>query len=503
MKLAAASIFCDNMVLQRGKKVAVWGTAESGSLITVEVNGISVTAVAGQNKWRVDIPPMEACTGCEMRIKDDKGGLLVFKNIAFGEVWIAGGQSNMEMAMYADADFEEAKRQANFSDIRFYDVPRVSYEGQMEDEDYSEYGIWRSLTPEDIEYFSAAGHYFAKMLHEKLNVPVGIVGCNWGGSPAAAWTDESYLKGELECYLQDNEEVQRDLDPDEYIRGFKAERQRMNSPESKKATRDMMKTPMLKPMEFKIPFDEAKMRVYMNGPYSPFRACGLYHTMLEKIMPYTAAGVIWYQGEADTNRAGIYDKMFGEMIRCWRYGWNDELPFLFVQLAPFGSFAISRGDTFIPIRAMQEKVSKTVPNTFMACIMDVGMEFDIHPKKKRPVGERLALLALGKVYGKDILCESPEAVSISKENGALKIAFGNSGEGLHVVGDKVNAIELLIDGKPAEDYTAEVEGSQLYVKCPYITEKTEAELRFAWAGYCEVNLYNSAGLPAKPFVLHS
>jgi len=503
MELAAASIFKDNMVLQRGKEVAVWGSAESGSLVTVEINGVSAAATAVQSKWMVKLPPMEACTGCEMRIKDDKGGLLVFGNVALGEVWIAGGQSNMEMAMYADADFEEAKRQADFSDIRFYDVPKVSYEGQMEDEDYFEYGIWRSLTPDDIEYFSAVGHHFAKVLYEKLNVPVGIVGCNWGGSPAAAWTDESYLTGELECYLRDNEEALKGLDFDEYARNFKAERRRVSTPEAKKASREMMKTPVLKPLELKFPFDESKMLVYMNGPYSPFRSCGLYHTMLEKIMPYTAAGVIWYQGEADTNRADIYDKMFGTMIRCWRDGWNEELPFLFVQLAPLGTFAVSKGETFVPIRAMQEKVSKTVPKAYMACIMDAGMEFDIHPKKKKPVGERLALLALGKVYGKDILCESPEAVGISKENGAIKVTFDNAGEGLYVSGEKINAVELYIDGKPEDDYTAKAEGSQLLIKNPRITENTKVELRFAWVGYCEVNLYNSAGLPAKPFVLCS
>jgi sialate O-acetylesterase len=502
MTLSVAMIFGNNMVLQRNKKIVVWGEAESGSSITVKLNGVTASVTAVEGKWKAELPPMEACTGCEMHIEDDKGQSIELKNVAIGEVWIAGGQSNMEMGMYADADFEEAKKEANNPNIRFFDYPRVSYDGQMDAEDYSDFGFWRTLTEEDIEFFSAVGHYFAKMLYNELDVPVGIVGCNWGGSPAAAWMDESYLTGELECYLKDNEEVLENLDMDRYVKDFLTERARMNSPEAKEAMKKMMKTPMLKPMEFNFQFDESKMREFMNGPYSPFRASGLYHTMLEKIMPYTAAGVIWYQGEADTHRANLYDKLFGEMIRCWRDGWNDEnLPFLFVQLAPFEALIASNCQSFVPVREMQEKVSKTVPNSYMACIMDVGMEFDIHPKKKKPVGERLALLALANVYDRDILCESPEAVGMQKTDGSVVVEFEYTGEGLYIDGDKINALELYVDGGSVDEFTASVDGSKVRIDSPYITGEANVEVRFAWVDYCVVNLYNSAGLPAKPFVL--
>lgn len=501
MTLLVAKIFSDNMVLQRGKKIAVWGEAETGSTVAVKLNGFIASATAEANKWLVELPAMEACFDCDMQIEDDKGQSITIKNVAIGEVWIAGGQSNMEMGMYADADFEEAKKDADYPNIRFFDYPRVSYEGQLEDEDYSEYGFWRTLTPDDIEYFSAAGHYFAKVLHKELDVPIGIVGCNWGGSPAATWMDESYLTGELECYLRDNEEVLANLDWDAYKKEFFESRARMSSPEAKEGMKNMMKTPRLKPMEFNFTIDENKMREYMNGPYSPFRACGLYSTMLKKIMPYTVAGVIWYQGEADTHRAELYGKLFGEMIRCWREGWNDDFPFLFVQLAPFNALEASNCQSFVPVREQQEKVSKTVPNTYMACIMDVGMEFDIHPKKKKPVGERLALLALGHIYGKDILCESPEAVNMKKADGRLEIDFDHAGEGLYVQDDMINALELYVEGERVEDFTSAVDGSQLRIESSEVTEDANVEVRFAWVDFCVDNLYNSAGLPAKPFVL--
>jgi len=503
MELSVAKIFGDNMVLQRGKKIAVWGAAESGSNVTVRLKDKEVNTTAEDNKWMVELPPMEACTGCELQVKDEKGNSITIKNVAIGEVWVASGQSNMEMPMYADADYEDAKNDADYPDIRFFDYPRVSYEGQLDDEDYSEYGFWRTLTKDDIDYFSAVGHYFAKVLHKDLKVPVGIVGCNWGGSPAAAWMHESYLTGDLECYMKDNEEVLKDLDWDSYLKDFKADRERQTSPQGREFYRNMMKTPMLKPMKFEFKIDEKKMKQYMNGPYSPFRAAGLYHTMLEKIIPYTIAGVIWYQGEADTHRAHLYDKLFGEMIRCWREAWNDDFPFLFVQLAPFKALEASNCDSFVPIRAMQEKVSKTVPNAYMACIMDVGMEYDIHPKKKKPVGERLALLALGKVYGRDILCESPEAVDIKKSKGSLTVTFDHAGEGLHVEGDRIDSLELFVDGKQIDDFAVNVDGSKLRIDSSLIDEDSSVELRFAWVDYCVDNLYNSAGLPAKPFVLRS
>ena len=113
MTLSVAMIFGNNMVLQRNKKIVVWGEAESGSSITVKLNGVTASVTAVEGKWKAELPPMEACTGCEMHIEDDKGQSIELKNVAIGEVWIAGGQSNMEMGMYADADFEEAKKEAN------------------------------------------------------------------------------------------------------------------------------------------------------------------------------------------------------------------------------------------------------------------------------------------------------------------------------------------------------------------------------------------------------
>ncbi|MCL6601263.1 MAG: sialate O-acetylesterase [Paenibacillus sp.] len=234
------------------------------------------------------------------------------------------------------------------------------------------------------------------------------------------------------------------------------------------------------------------------GPKHYNRPNGLYHTMVKEIAGYTVQGVIWYQGEADAPKASLYDKLFTALIECWRETWKDELPFLFVQLAPFRDIEC-KGEGFLYIRKQQEKVSKYVQKAYMASIMDVGMEYDVHPKLKRPVGERLALLALGKVYGHNILCEAPEVDQVMKEGNSIRITFHHAGEQLVVNGDKLNGLQVSTAERPVP-YTTEVKANNLVIILDEeITSLETINIRFACSDYEEVNLYNSADLPAKPF----
>ena len=146
-------------------------------------------------------------------------------------------------------------------------------------------------------------------------------------------------------------------------------------------------------------------RRYHLAPFSAFRPCGLYATMLCSIAPYTVSGVLWYQGESDTDNADIYDELIGAMIRCWRDLWGEELPFFMVQLAPF-EYMVEALD-FVPIRASQERICKQQEKVWLVCAMDAGMRYDIHPKDKRPIGERLALQVLSKQYGVVLEADSP------------------------------------------------------------------------------------------------
>lgn len=208
--------------------------------------------------------------------------------------------------------------------------------------------------------------------------------------------------------------------------------------------------------------------------------------------------MLWYQGENDETHADIYDVVLKNLIRCWRDLWREELPFLIVQLAPFEYWTEEGRMIFPTIREKQEWVSNHVPEVWMASIMDVGMKKDIHPKQKKPVGERLALLAEGHVYGKHMLCDAPECVDMVVDHEKVTLTFANAGDGLKVSGNMLQAAELLVDGKQVEEFSFGVHQNLLEIRSEEI-RKEEVEIRFARKDYCEVNLFNSIGLPAKPF----
>ena len=207
--------------------------------------------------------------------------------------------------------------------------------------------------------------------------------------------------------------------------------------------------------------------------------------------------MLWYQGESDDTHAELYDEMLSLLIANWRDLWHEEIAFLMVQLAPFRAWLEDKGDAYPILRQRQAWAAERIPKVWLASSSDAGMEWDIHPKRKRPIGERLALLALGHIYGQALLCDAPELEGAAWADGTLTISFQH-GEGLvlqtpegkRATEGTVNA--LLVDGQPA---SGEIAGHQLRIKCP---EKPR-HIAFAWTGYYQVNLYNAAGIPAKPF----
>jgi len=493
------------MVLQREKPIRIWGTSQVDQTIHIYIDNNKVGSTrAALGDWQLYLPAMEAARGLEIKITGDaQNDELIFKNVAIGEVWIAGGQSNMEFALEFDAEAKKVIPQANNPDIRYYDCPKVKFEGQENEDDYSQVGFWRGLTPQNAPFYSAVGFYFASKLYERYQVPIGIVGCNWGGTTAAAWLDERYLvdDAELSVYWQEYQQGLEKLDLEKYVEDEKKARQSMQSPMMVSIMRKIQKGslgPVLKLLVLAGMKSMAK-NAPVIGPHSEYRPGGLYHLMLKKIAGFSARGVIWYQGEADDLKAGIYARLFAAMIRCWRDALQDELPFLFVQLAPWESWLILSAVNYHIIREQQDLVSRTVPGAHMVSIMDYGEKDDIHPKHKRPVGERLALLARGNVYGEDILCEAPEAQAARFENGDLVIPFLYTGNGLFIKGKSLESLELIADGKKFEPIKVSITPSSVRVQVTGLSFAKELEIRFAYRNFAEVNLYNSADLPAKPF----
>lgn len=501
-----ANIFQNGMVLQRRKPIRLWGESDCAQTVSVVLDGRTIAeGIEVDDAFSIELPPQEAAFDVKLSIEGTCDSLTL-ERVDVGEVWIAGGQSNMEFLMRYDAEGPEQIRAANDPHLRFYDVGEYTFEGERaktHKDNCEAWDRWLAYTPANAEYFSAVGTYFALQLREHLGVPVAIVGCNWGGTTASAWTDASYLEADpaLVPYLDEYAEATKDLDMDAYLKAQEEAQEFLDSPQMVAAMRGAMYGHLglwdyVKAIPILVKIFGKSVPV---GPRSQNAPGCLYRSMVSQIAGFSSRGVIWYQGESDDQKAEVYGNLLTAMISCWRDAWKDDLPFLFVQLAPFGSWLGNTGEKYPVVRSQQELVSKTVPDAYMASIMDAGMKDDIHPKQKRPVGERLALLARGKVYGEDILCDAPEYAGHNVVDGAVAIRFAHVGEGLCIKGGALSALDLTVDGRNVKSFSASVTGDTLTVASSKISSGSVVGVSYAQVGYCVANLYNSACLCAKPF----
>lgn len=499
-----ASIFSDGAVLQRHQAVSVFGTGSEGERVTVTLGCRSAECTVHQGRWLAKLPAMEAAQDLVLTAVCG-GEVRTAQDVAVGEVWVAGGQSNMEFWLRNDAERDTVIPTANDPLLRFFDMPRVSYAGQEQDISFAEYGVWRAFTPQEAEWFSAVGAYFGMALRKALGVPVAIVGCNCGATSASCWLAEEYLDGDpaLAFYRESYEKTLKTLDLERYTRDFR-ERQAMGQTERMRDLDRRMARGEIPPEEISrvmagLTPRQMELLNLPVGPLAPTRPFALYHNMVRKLAPYTAKGVIWYQGEADEVLPEQYAKLFGKMVRCWRDTWGQELPFLTTQLAPFGHWLASTGAAFPALRAQQRLAADTIPGVWLASIMDAGMEEDIHPKNKRPAGERLALLARGKVYGETgLLCEAPRPKTYEHSGAALTLHFASAGEGLRCAAPMPTGLEVLADGAPVA-CAAELCGDRLVLRAEALGKAKEIWVNYAQMPYLQVDLYNSASLPAEPF----
>ncbi len=427
-------MFSDHMMLQVEKPVRVFGTGDPGKIIRIcllnangQIETETCSACGEDGQFLVVLPAPEAGIDRKMIISSDEETVEI-SDVAVGEVWLAGGQSNMEYLMHTDAEKEqEIRRISSFTTeerrkIRFFGYPEISFEGMEKLVDLSSFGKWRCLSEADLPYFSAVGYYFQMKLRTEKDVPVGILACNWGGTRACCWVpEETIRKAGAEVWIDEYRDgLQKIKDLSAVQEAYmKSPMNVLSDPSKSSPMNDAILFPGLsKAMQERaaaMTADADAMETYMAlTPMHPWRPCGLYEHMLKKVAPYTVRGVIWYQGCSDESHADHYADLMHALILKWREDFQDpSLPFYQVQLAPFGSWLGNSGDNYPAVRNAQEKVSDLTSDTWLASIGDAGMMYDIHPKHKRKPGERLGLLALRHTYGLEISADAPRAKSLS------------------------------------------------------------------------------------------
>ncbi|MEM8671751.1 MAG: sialate O-acetylesterase [Planctomycetota bacterium] len=482
--LQLASLFTDGMVLQQGAPVRIWGTAAPLEKVHIEFAGQShETNAAKDGSWMIVLKPLPIHRAPLQLTVDSTEKKLVRKNILVGEVWLAGGQSNMKTGMQAYKQVTQSDMDASAdSELRFITIPKVG--PRLEEE-----GVWFEASPESVRTFSATSYYFAKALREQLDVPVGVIVCASGGSPAEAWMSRGTLQshpelnrivkafdGHCERAFQDRADYIRQLNA--YTEASKEYRKR------KKAALSEGSEPPPKPKE-------------VIGWDYPKRPGGLYEEMLKKTIPYTVKGVIWYQGEnnANANAGAQYRLVFSQLIEEWRKDFNDPaLPFYFVQLPNLDRKNREHRIAWTEVRDSQQWVADNVENTGMAVLVDGGHRTNIHPPSKDKAGQRLSLLALKNVYGKSVRADAPRLIEGKPDGRAVVLRFNEPVELRAGDGD---AFEVCGADKVFFPAVATTRGETIVVSSSNVTEPSF--VRYGWDEWFTPVIYGETEIPVGPF----
>ena len=531
-----AAVFSDHMVLQRNKYISIFGEAADGALITAclfDHNGLLLSknsAISEKGRWLIELEPQKAQTNCLLKITNENK-VLTFSDIAIGEVWLAGGQSNMEFELQncTEGPAELADKSAG-KNVRFYYTNKIAWmdEAFFEAERKTAWQTWDS--PEK-KAWSAVAYFFAKKLAEDLGCTVGLIGCNWGGTSASAWMRREYLEEDrdLNTYLSDYAQATKGKSIEQQCKEFDA-----YEIENAKWQQGFSK---LWEKDHNLTWEAAEKILGKNpwpGPAScknPYRPTGLYDCMLARIIPYTLKGVLWYQGESDDHKPLFYAKLFTALIENWRNDFNDpDLPFIFVQL-PVHRYEADPDYKHWPlIREGQAKVHASVRNAWLTGAFDLGQFSDIHPRAKKEVGLRMEKNALANVYN---LIPSVDAAAPQiegchplydgdKDCGQILLTFSNAPTGFEVredkirleeykkmeanqgitVGDDFTGFEVAgSDGlwQPAEFAFGGTDGKQNTIILCSKKVRRPVAARYGWYNYGPVTIYGKNGLPLCPF----
>jgi sialate O-acetylesterase len=425
------------MVLQQKSSVKIWGWAAPAEKVIIKTSWDNKTYEATTSngaKWLSTIQTPTA--GGPYQITISGSNTLVLEDVLIGEVWVCGGQSNMEWSgdQNLKETLDEAPNATNTAIHFFYvakstsDFPQDNLEGK-----------WMVCSPEEMKHFSAIGYFFGKNLNQILNCPMGLINSNWGGTPAETWTPE---------YVINQDAI--------------------------------------------IKKGADSLTAADGWPHITSKA---YNAMIFPLTNYSIAGVIWYQGESNTNTHFAYEKLFTGMIDAWRHHWNQNFPFYFVQIAPF---TYGNKNVGALLREAQTKAANH-HGTGMVVITDLIPDTtNIHPTRKIEVAKRLSDLALNKTYGyTTIPCQSPIYQSHTIDKDKISIQFNNANNGLMAKGDIITSFEIASEDKIFFPAQAKIIGNTIVVSNKNI--KNPVAVRFAFNNTAMPNLFNKEGLPVNLF----
>jgi sialate O-acetylesterase len=606
-------IFNDNMVLQRGKRNTIWGWSDPGDTVQVQVGDNTESAVAQpDHRWHVSIQPPPP--GGPYTIKIHGHQTIEIHNVLVGDVWLCGGQSNMEFQLRGALNGDQEVKEAHHPDIRYFTVGTQSAYQQVN----TISGSWRVVSAETAGRLSAVAYYFARRVQQDIHIPIGLVIDAVGGTPAEAWTSAAALHPlkDFNIPLAEVDRFAAKGGPeygnyvmhwyDEYDIGLKEHwadlrestsewktvsipggfaelgvpetpavawfKREVTLPDPMPTGRTMLFLGSIERMDtvyingkltggsawvenprvYNIPPDVLKsgkntitIRVLKTKPQGGFLAkpedirltlpdntiiplagqwkgrlsvdarpphplptsyenwpvmpSVLYEGMLAPITPLSITGAVWYQGEANSERAYEYRKVLPTMIADWRQAFRQgNFPFYIVSLPAFKPRSpLPVDDAWAETREAQAMTAANTPNSCLVVTIDTGEAGNIHPKEKLPVGERLARCALAKQYGENVVYQGPTVDGVEHEAGAIRLHFLHADGGLVVKGDKLGQFQIAGDDRKWFWADAHIIGDYILVSSSLVQNPTQ--VRYAWQSNPEATLFNGAGLPAVPF----
>ncbi|HEY9775506.1 MAG TPA: sialate O-acetylesterase [Planktothrix sp.] len=494
--LGVGSLFSDNAVLQQKKPIAVWGTDVPGRSVFVSLlNARATTKADKDGNWSITLPPQKVGGPYVLTIKDAKKQVIA-NNVFIGEVWLCSGQSNMSLPIGYAKDSKDDIDSSTNPNLHLFGVtdrlsqdPITTYEGS-----------WQLAQPKSVRDFSAVAYYFGRRLQEELNCPVGIIWSSYAGTPIKVWMGTEALEN-----THENTQV---VLPANFV-GIHAQWQKDVAAWEEKVA-DCRAKGLEEPAKPVLPSDF-------------YAVSSAFNAMINPLIPYTIRGVAWYQGESDTDQPGKYHKMFGCMLDDWRKRWNDPtLPFVYNQLPAFSTLATKPTESMWADLREQQLMCRRIPYTYMVESIDVcaptGIKketdgimvmpdfnpahgkfnnIDLHPREKKPVGTRLGNAALSAVYKKPIAYTGPIYDSMSIEGNKIRINFRYAEGGLISKDPEVKGFQIAGIDKKWVLADAKIDGETVLVWNAQV--QNPVAVRYAWAAYPNVSIFNKAELPAAPF----